>query len=52
MIEKNRKIALSVLYGKKEKIYHACAAKRNPNLEKQVILLMIPNGEGWYYLAV
>ena len=22
------------------------------NREKQVILLMIPNGEGWHYLAV
>ena len=24
----------------------------NSNREKQVIFLMIPNGEGWHYLAV
>ena len=26
--------------------------QNKPNREKQVILLMIPNGEGWYYLLV
>ena len=26
--------------------------KTNTNHEKQIILLMLPNGEGWHYLAV
>ena len=33
-------------------IYPAYVSKHNSNREKQVILLMIPNGEGWHYLAV
>ena len=37
---------------KKEKTYPAFVLKHNSNCEKQVLLLMIPNGEGWYYLAV
>ena len=53
---------------KKKKIYRAYASKYNSNSEKQVILLMIPNGKGgevksnrckakpkgrrWHYLAV
>ena len=53
---------------KKEKIYPAYVSKHNSNCEKQVILLMIPNGKGhewsetltmranirgrWHYLAV
>ena len=48
----NRTISGNVLYGKKEKIYHAYVSKCNSNGEKQVILLMIWNGEGWYYLAM
>ena len=45
-IDKNNvTIALNVLYAKKEKIYTACVSKHNSNLEKQVILLMIPNGK-------
>ena len=45
--EKNNVIiALNVLYAKKEKIYPAYVSKHNPNWEKQVILFMIPNGEG------
>ena len=47
----NVTIAL-VLYAKKEKIYPTYVLKHNSNLEKQVILLMIPNGEKWHYLAV
>ena len=31
---------------KKKKIYPAYVSKRNSNHEKQVIFLMIPNGEG------
>ena len=51
--EKNKlTIALNVSYGKKEKIYPAYVSKHNSNREKQVILLMIPNGEGWHFLAV
>ena len=38
---------------KKEKMYPAYASKHNSNREKQIIFLMIPNGEGMvYYLAV
>ena len=33
-------------------IYPAYVSKHNSDHEKQVILLMIANGEGWYYLAV
>ena len=40
------------MYAKKEKIYPAYVSKHNSNREKQVILLMIPNGEGWHCLAV
>ena len=39
------------MYAKKEKIYPAYVSKHNSNREKQVILLMIPNGEKWHYLA-
>ena len=35
-----------------KKMYPAYISKHNSNLEKQVILLMIPNGEGWHYPAV
>ena len=45
-------IPLNVLYAKKEKIYPAYVSKHNSNRKKQVIPLMIPNGEGWHYLAV
>ena len=39
-------ITLNVLHAtKKEKIYPAYVSKHNSNREKQVILLMIPNGE-------
>ena len=36
----------------KRKIYPANVSKNSSNREKQVIVLMIPNGEGWHYLAV
>ena len=50
--EKNNvTIALNVLYAKKEIIYPAYVSKRNSNREKQIIILMITNGEGWQYLA-
>ena len=34
----------------KRKIYSAYVSRHNSNCEKQVIHLMIPNGEGWYYV--
>ena len=49
------------MYAKKENIYPAYVSKQNSNPEKQVILLMISNGEQrkaksegrrWHYLAV
>ena len=45
-------IALHVLYVEEEKIYPAYASKHQSNRENQVIPLMIPNGEGWHFLAV
>ena len=49
--ENNVAIAVNVLYAKKEKIYPAYISKHNSNREKQVIVLMILNGEGWKYLT-
>ena len=40
------------MYAKNEKIYPAYVSNHNSNCEKQVIFLMISNGEGWHYLAV
>ena len=41
------------MYAKKEKKYPVDAPKQNSNREKQVILLMIWNGEKlWHYFAV
>ena len=37
---------------KKENIYPAYVSKHNSNCGKQVILIMIPNGKRWDYLAV
>ena len=37
---------------KKKKIYPGYVSKYNSNREKEVTFLMIPNGEGWHYLAV
>ena len=53
-IEKNdATIALNVLYAKKEKIYPSYVSNHSSNREKQVIILMISNGEKvWHYLAV
>ena len=43
----NPTIALNVLYAKiEEKIYQAFISKHNSKREKQIILLMIRNGEG------
>ena len=48
----NRKIVLNSVYAKKEKIYPVSVSKHNSNREKQVILLITPNGGGWHYLTV
>ena len=48
-MKNNGTIAPNVLYTKKEKKY---LAKHNSNRQKQLILLMILNGEGWHYLAI
>ena len=48
----NVTIALTVLYTKKEKIYPAYISKHNSNREKQVILLMISNGEGRRFIIL
>ena len=37
---------------KNKKIYPAYVSKHNSNCKKQVILLMIRNGEKWHYLTV
>ena len=37
---------------KKENTYPAYVSKHNSNCGKQVILIMIPNGKRWDYLAV
>ena len=45
-IEKNNvAIVLNVLYAKKEKTYPVFVSKHNSNRKKQVILLMISNGD-------
>ena len=40
------------MYAKKERIYPAYVSKYNSNREKEIIHLMIRNGEKWYYLAI
>ena len=40
------------MHAKKENIYSAYVSKNNSNLENKFILLMIPKGEKWHYLAV
>ena len=51
--KKNKvRIALNVLYAKKDKIYPAYFSKDDSNHEKQIILLRLSTTENWYYLAV
>ena len=52
--ELNNEIALNILYVlyNTKKIHVAYKSKYNLTLEKQVILLMISNGENWHYLVV
>ena len=53
-IELNNEIALNILYipHNTKKIEIANKSKHNLTREKQVILLMISNGENWHYLVV
>ena len=52
-IEKNnRAIALNVLYAKKGKKFSVFVSKHNSNCKKQVFLLVIPSGEGWYNITL
>ena len=46
MWKDNQTIALNVFYAKNEKIYPNYVSNQNSKREKQVILLMISNGEG------
>ena len=50
----NKSIALNILYmpNNIKKICHAYKSKYNSTREKQVILLVIPDGKKWHYLAV
>ena len=46
MFEKNNPIiALNILYTKEKEIFPAYISKTNPNCEKQITSLMIPNEE-------
>ena len=53
-IELNNEITLTILYvpHNTKKIRVAYKSKHNVTREKQVILLMISNGENWHYLVV
>ena len=55
MTKKNLKnkltLALNVLHVKEMDICPAYVSKYNSNREKQIVLLMILNREGWHYLA-
>ena len=46
-IELNNEVALNILY-----VPHNSKSKHNLAREKQIILLMISNGENWHYLEV
>ena len=52
-IQKNNvTIAVNIFYAKKEKIYPAYFSKHNSNQEREIIFLMISNGEKWHYLTL
>ena len=53
-LEQNNEIALNILYvpHNTRKIHVACKSMHNLTYDKQVILLMISNGENWHYLKV
>ena len=43
---------VNVLYKKQMEFCPAYISRHNPSRKKRIILLMISNGEGWYYVAV
>ena len=53
-LELNNEIALNILYvpHNTRKIQVAYKSKQNLTCDKQVTLLMITDGEKWYYLTV
>ena len=53
-LESNNEIVLNILYvpHNTKKIQVAYKSKHNVTCDKQVILLMISNGENWHYLVV
>ena len=51
-INKNKTIALNILYIKQKKICVLYRSKHNNKCKKQVILLMINDGEKYHYIAV
>ena len=52
MIRRNLRNVLMFCMLKKKEVRPAYVSKHNSNCEKQIILLMITNGEVWHYLAV
>ena len=52
--ELNNEIALNILYvpHNTRKIHVALKLRHNLTCDKQIILLMISNGENWHYLTV
>ena len=52
--ELNNEVVLNILYvpHNTKKIEIAYKSKHNLTREKQIILLMISNGENWHYLVV
>ena len=54
ILESNNEIALNILYvpHNAKKIQVAYKSKHNLTCDKQVILLMVSNGENWHYLVV
>ena len=40
------------MHAKNEKVYRAYVSKYNSKCEEQVITLIIPDKEGWHYIAV
>ena len=54
ILKSNNEIALNILYvpHNAKKIQVAYKSKHNLTCDKQVILLMISNGENWHYLVV
>ena len=43
---------VNVLYKKQMEFCPAYISRHNSSRKKRIILLMISNGEGWYYVAV